>query len=107
MPIVTATISLCCRMVRAAPLCRQAGRRASRQGRRRTDLPDGVRGHACRLRSWDQLIVPLPFARVLIEVGEPLAIPPHASAEQLEDCRSELERRLAALTEAVDARVAA
>jgi len=62
---------------------------------------------AWRLRSWDRLIVPLPFARVLIEVGEPLAVPPHASAEQLEDCRSELERRLAALTEDVDTRVAA
>src|SRR5262245_25031620 len=62
---------------------------------------------AVRLRSWDQLIVPLPFARMFIEVGEPLAVPPHASAQQLEGCRSERERRLVALTAAVDARVAA
>jgi len=62
---------------------------------------------AVRLRSWDRLIVPLPFARVLIEIGEPLAVPPHASAEQLADCRGELERRLALLTESVEAAAAA
>jgi lysophospholipid acyltransferase (LPLAT)-like uncharacterized protein len=62
---------------------------------------------AMHLRSWDRLIVPLPFARVLVEIGEPLAVPPHASAEELEHCRGELERRLAALTASVDAKVAA
>ena len=62
---------------------------------------------ALRLRSWDRLLVPLPFARVLIEIGEPLTVPPHASAGQLEDCRSELERRLTALTQSVEAKVAA
>jgi lysophospholipid acyltransferase (LPLAT)-like uncharacterized protein len=61
---------------------------------------------ALHLRSWDRLIVPLPFARVLIEIGEPLSVPPQASAEQLEDCRGELERRLAALTASVEAKVA-
>jgi lysophospholipid acyltransferase (LPLAT)-like uncharacterized protein len=60
-----------------------------------------------RLRSWDRLIVPLPFARVLVQVGEPLAVPPQASPAQLEDCRSELERRLTTLTASVDAQVAA
>jgi lysophospholipid acyltransferase (LPLAT)-like uncharacterized protein len=60
-----------------------------------------------RLRSWDGLIIPLPFARVRIQVGEPLEVPPHASAEQLECCRGELERRLIALTESVEAAVAA
>jgi lysophospholipid acyltransferase (LPLAT)-like uncharacterized protein len=60
-----------------------------------------------RLRSWDGLIIPLPFARVRIQIGEPLAVPPHASAEQLDLCRNELEQRLIALTESVEASVAA
>jgi lysophospholipid acyltransferase (LPLAT)-like uncharacterized protein len=62
---------------------------------------------AVRLRSWDRLLVPLPFARVLVEVGEPVAVPAQATPAQLEDCRRELERRLSTLTAAVDARVAA
>jgi hypothetical protein len=62
---------------------------------------------AARLRSWDGLVIPLPFARVLIEIGEPLEVPPHASAEQLERCRTELEQRLNALTQSVEAKVAA
>lgn len=62
---------------------------------------------AARLRSWDQLVIPLPFARVRIQIGEPLQVPNNASAEQLDDCRAELERRLNALTEAVEAAVAA
>lgn len=62
---------------------------------------------AARLRSWDGLIVPLPFARVLIQIGEPLEVPPHASAERLDRCRTELEQRLNALTQSVEATVAA
>jgi lysophospholipid acyltransferase (LPLAT)-like uncharacterized protein len=60
-----------------------------------------------RLRSWDGLIIPLPFARVRIQIGEALDVPAHASAEQLDLCRSELEQRLIALTESVEASVAA
>ena len=62
---------------------------------------------AARLRSWDGLIIPLPFARLHIQFGAPLDVPPHASAEQIEACRGELERRLIALTESAEAAVAA
>jgi lysophospholipid acyltransferase (LPLAT)-like uncharacterized protein len=59
-----------------------------------------------RLRSWDQLIIPLPFARIAIQIGAPLVVPAHADAEQLDHCRVELERALTALTDSVDAKAA-
>ena len=59
------------------------------------------------LKSWDRLLVPLPFARVVIEVGEPLRVPSNADAAQLEAARGELERRLNALTASVEARFGA
>ena len=31
------------------------------------------------LRSWDRLIIPLPFARIVFIVGEPIEVPRHAS----------------------------
>jgi len=57
------------------------------------------------LRSWDRLLIPLPFARVVIEVGEPLTVPPHASSEQLERSRVELEQRLNLVTTSVETRL--
>jgi lysophospholipid acyltransferase (LPLAT)-like uncharacterized protein len=60
-----------------------------------------------RLRSWDGLVIPLPFARLRIQFGEPLQVPPDASAAQLDDYRAELEQRLNALTQAVESAVAA
>jgi lysophospholipid acyltransferase (LPLAT)-like uncharacterized protein len=58
-----------------------------------------------RLRSWDRLMVPLPFARVRIEFGEPLEVPTDATAAQLDHCRAELEDRLNRLTQSVDATI--
>jgi lysophospholipid acyltransferase (LPLAT)-like uncharacterized protein len=48
-------------------------------------------------RSWDRTQVPKPFSTVALAVGEPLAIPPDATVEQLELARTEVERRLIAL----------
>jgi lysophospholipid acyltransferase (LPLAT)-like uncharacterized protein len=61
---------------------------------------------AARLRSWDGLIIPLPFARVRIHFGEPVEVPRDASAAQLDGCRAELEQRLNALTQAAEATLA-
>jgi lysophospholipid acyltransferase (LPLAT)-like uncharacterized protein len=55
---------------------------------------------AAHLRSWDRLLIPLPFARIRIAVGAPLSVPPQASAAELEALRAELEGRLNALTAA-------
>lgn len=39
---------------------------------------------AWRLRSWDRFLIPKPFARVLVDVGEPLRVAADASAADLE-----------------------
>lgn len=57
------------------------------------------------LRSWDRLVIPLPFARVAIAVGEPLRVPAEASPAEMEALREELERRLREVTAGVEARV--
>jgi lysophospholipid acyltransferase (LPLAT)-like uncharacterized protein len=104
---------------------------AFKRGRNMVVLPDGPRGpryvakpgvihlakavgapifplayaasRAWRLKSWDRLIVPRPFARVRVVIGAPLSVPPEASAEELRALRDELEARLNALTAAVEA----
>jgi len=48
-------------------------------------------------RSWDRTVLPKPFARVVVEIGAPLAVPGGLSSEGLEDWRLDLDRRLLAL----------
>jgi lysophospholipid acyltransferase (LPLAT)-like uncharacterized protein len=50
------------------------------------------------LKSWDRFQIPLPFSRVTLILGEPLAVPRDASDEAREALRRELDRRLLALT---------
>jgi lysophospholipid acyltransferase (LPLAT)-like uncharacterized protein len=50
------------------------------------------------LKSWDRFQIPLPFSRVTVTLGEPLAVPRDASDETREALRRELDRRLLALT---------
>lgn len=56
-----------------------------------------------QLRSWDRLIIPLPFADIVFVVGEPLHVPRHATDAEAEALRAELETRLNAITAAADA----
>ena len=56
-----------------------------------------------RLRSWDRMLLPLPFARVVCCYGEPLDVPATVQRGQLETLRAELDTRLDALTDAADA----
>jgi lysophospholipid acyltransferase (LPLAT)-like uncharacterized protein len=51
-----------------------------------------------RLRSWDRFVVPLPFARVVVAYGAPIAVPPGLEPEALEPWRIRIERALAELT---------
>ena len=60
-----------------------------------------------QLRSWDRLIIPLPFARITYVVGEPIEVPRHATDETVETLRCELEARLTAITAAAEAQVGA
>lgn len=58
-----------------------------------------------QLRSWDRLVIPLPFARVAFVVGPPLHVPPGTTDAEAEALRAELERRLNAATREAEALV--
>ncbi len=60
-----------------------------------------------RLRSWDRMIIPKPFSRVLVLAGEPVSIDPEADAEAIEEKRVYLEAVLNELTEAAEKRMQA
>jgi lysophospholipid acyltransferase (LPLAT)-like uncharacterized protein len=53
-------------------------------------------------RSWDRFILPLPFSRVVVVYGEPIYVPPQASAAVLQAKRRELEASLRRVTEIAD-----
>jgi hypothetical protein len=58
---------------------------------------------AWKLRSWDQMLIPAPFTRAVVIVGEPLDVPADASHEALEPLRAELEARMQRMTARADA----
>lgn len=58
---------------------------------------------AVTVPSWDRLLIPLPFCRVVYAVGPPLTVPTDASPEELESKRRELEERLSAITAQAEA----
>ena len=51
-----------------------------------------------RLGSWDRMIVPKPFSKLAVAVGEPIEYPNRLDQGQLEDARWELEALLNELT---------
>lgn len=54
--------------------------------------------------SWDRFIVPRPFSRIVIAIGEPLSVPSDTPVAELEPFRRQMEHRLKTLTrEAQDA----
>lgn len=58
-----------------------------------------------RLRTWDRLMLPYPFARMVLVVGEPLRASGHggaARAGEREALREELEKRLRLVTAEAD-----
>ncbi len=54
------------------------------------------------LSSWDRYIIPLPFSRVVIMLGEPIFVPRRLSGEKIQQKRIEVERALNALTRQAD-----
>lgn len=52
---------------------------------------------ACRLRTWDRMVLPVPFAKVTVVLGDSYTVPSGMSAEELEQKRRELEAQLAHL----------
>jgi len=49
---------------------------------------------AIAINSWDRTLLPLPFAEVFVEYGEPLLVPPNIDSGEVEEYRLQLERSL-------------
>lgn len=58
--------------------------------------------HRWTLSTWDYFIIPRPFSRAVIMVGEPIYVPAEADARELEAVRIDLEERLNHLTKKAD-----
>jgi lysophospholipid acyltransferase (LPLAT)-like uncharacterized protein len=54
------------------------------------------------LRSWDRFQIPMPFARIIVEYGEPFVVPRDCDEHERERFRKRLEDSLAGLTEKLD-----
>jgi len=59
------------------------------------------------LASWDRMIVPLPFSRVVVAIGKPLEVPSDLNPESIERLRQTLEAHLKELNRAAKAQLAA
>jgi len=69
-------------------------------------LPMGFAARRFRaLGSWDRLIVPWPFTRVAVAVGEPQVVPEGLSDDEREQVRQRYQEELARLTRAAEAAV--
>ncbi len=49
------------------------------------------------LNTWDRFMIPKPFARVVIAIGEPIDVPRRASPEELESIRRRMQDAIQAL----------
>lgn len=54
--------------------------------------------HSIVAKSWDAMLIPLPFCRGIIHVTKPYYVPADATKEDIEKCRQEIERELNELT---------
>jgi lysophospholipid acyltransferase (LPLAT)-like uncharacterized protein len=66
--------------------------------------PAALSGAPCiQFRSWDRTMLPLPFARVIVYYGDPISVAADASPERQRQLREELDARIGAMTDAIDA----
>jgi hypothetical protein len=54
------------------------------------------------LSSWDGFLIPKPFSKAVILIGEPIYVPLESTPQELEEKREELEKRLVDLTQKAD-----
>ena len=54
------------------------------------------------LSSWDRFLIPKPFSKAVIIIGEPIYVPLESTPQELEEKREGLERRLLELTQKAD-----
>ncbi len=66
-------------------------------------IPQAFAATPCwRLRSWDRMFVPKPFARLVTVYGEPIYPPPKGEPKAIERLRAEVENALNRLQTALD-----
>jgi lysophospholipid acyltransferase (LPLAT)-like uncharacterized protein len=58
--------------------------------------------HRWNLSSWDRFLIPKPFSKTVIILGQPIYVASESTPEQLEEKRKELEQRLLDLTDKAD-----
>jgi lysophospholipid acyltransferase (LPLAT)-like uncharacterized protein len=69
-------------------------------------IPVAISARPClRFGSWDRMLLPLPFARVVCRYGPSLLVERGAKGERIEALRRELDARLGAMTDALDAQL--
>lgn len=61
---------------------------------------------AWTLRRWDDFLIPKPFAKVAIAVGEPIEVPRTTPANELDGVREQVQAAMDALLEQAQAKVA-
>ena len=54
---------------------------------------------AWTLKTWDRFLIPKPFARIAIAVGEPVTVPRNASMEEIETIRAQMQNSIQSLIE--------
>ena len=57
--------------------------------------------------SWDRLIIPRPFSRVAVAVGEPVTVPRELSSEEREAARLRCQEEIDRVTRGAEAAVGA
>ena len=58
--------------------------------------------HAWKFQ-WDRFVIPMPFSRVVIAIGEPVWVPKGLNVAGLDEMQADMERRLLALFESARA----
>jgi len=76
---------------------------AAASGRPIVPVAVGLRRKLVLRRAWDRFQIPAPFTRVQVAFGEPLQVESAPGSARLEEIARELDRRLRALCDEVDA----
>ncbi len=75
---------------------------AQKSGKPILGITYSIAGSIIVSKSWDNMLVPLPFHKGMYAITEPVLIPPEATAEQLEEYRQKIEDNLNELTWKLD-----
>lgn len=75
---------------------------AQKSGKPILGITYSISGSIVVTKSWDNMLIPLPFHKGMYAITEPFFVPPDASPEQLEEYRQKMENILNDLTWKLD-----